>query len=57
MKMEFNVNQVREALEKRFKIKIIMIDEAYVASAEKQFNPGLREIGWGGVLTVVCEVK
>jgi len=55
-KVEFNVNQVIEALEKYSGLKIY-IEGVYVADLTHQWDPVFKEIGMGGVMTVVCEVE
>ncbi len=56
-KRTFNVNEIKNALEEKFRVEIVIIQEAFTASAENQRNPISREIGWGGVLNIICEIE
>jgi len=54
--VEFNVNQVTEALKKYSGLDII-VEGVWVADISHQWKPDFIRLGVGSVITVVCEVE
>jgi len=52
--IEFNVNQVSEAIEKYSGYRNILIDEVQIANLNNQWYPERKRVGMGGVLTLFC---
>ena len=55
--VEFNVNQVAEALKKYSGLDIIGLEGVGVADISHQQKPDFIRLGVGSVMTVVCEVE